>query len=44
MEENQKDQAAKPGENGNEIENDSIVPDEVLERIPQRERKSSFKP
>jgi hypothetical protein len=39
MEENQKDQAGKPGENGHEIENDSIVPDEVLERIPQKERK-----
>jgi hypothetical protein len=39
MEENQKDQAGKLGENGHEIENDSIVPDEVLERIPQKERK-----
>jgi hypothetical protein len=42
MEENQKDQAAKPGENGHEIENDSIVPDEILERIPQKERKEFY--
>jgi hypothetical protein len=38
MEENQA-QAGKPGENGHEPENDSIVPDEILERIPQKERK-----
>lgn len=38
MEENQ-GQAGKPGENGHETENDSIVPDEILARIPQKERK-----
>lgn len=39
MEENQKELAGRPGENGHETENDSIIPDEVLERIPQKERK-----
>lgn len=39
MEENQKGQEGKPGENGHDTENDSVIPDEVLERIPQRERK-----
>lgn len=31
MEENQKGKEGKPGENGHETENDSVIPDEVYD-------------